>query len=310
MGNDSINNGDRGLRPLNSGLQKIAIEELNEVPERVNDDIQALREWVQKQPHLKSRTSDQFLVAFLRGCKFSIEKAKKKLDKFYTLRHTLPEIYLNRSVDSKIMEIIKTGVALRLPKPEGYAGPVISIIRVAAYDLNKYSFPEIIKTGTIIGDIQFMEEDNCTISGLVEIMDMTDVTVNHLFHLNPAFLKRCSHYSDEGMPLRHKGIHFICTIPQFDSAYSTLKSLMGNKEIEKSKFMEMIWKCLPKEYGGTNGTVDEIIDFWTKKVQEYEDFFEEEKQYGSDEKLRTDDQPNLDSIYGCDGSFRMLSDVD
>lgn len=94
---------------MNSGLQKIAIEELNEVPERINDDIQALREWVQKQPHLKSRTSDQFLVAFLRGCKFSIEKAKKKLDKFYTLRHTLPEIYLNRSVDSKVMEIIKTG---------------------------------------------------------------------------------------------------------------------------------------------------------------------------------------------------------
>lgn len=164
-----------------------------------------------------------------------------------------------------------------------------------------------------------MEEDNCTISGLVEIMDMTDVTVNHLFHLNPAFLKRCSYYSDEGMPLRHKGIHFICTIPQFDSAYSTLKSLMGNKENRKIKIhgndMEGLYKCvpkecLPKEYGGTNGTVDEIIDFWTKKVQEYEDFFEEEKQYGSDEKLRTDDQPNLDSIYGCDGSFRMLSDVD
>lgn len=91
-------------------LQRIAVEELNEVPERINDDIQALREWVLKQPHLKSRTSDQFLVAFLRGCKYSLEKAKQKIDKFYSLRSTIPEIYNNRSIDDpKVLEIIKTG---------------------------------------------------------------------------------------------------------------------------------------------------------------------------------------------------------
>lgn len=91
-------------------MQKIAVEELNEVPDRVKDDIQALREWVLKQPHLKSRTSDQFLVGFLRGCKFSIEKAKQKIDKFYSLRATLPEIYENRNIDDpKVLEIIKTG---------------------------------------------------------------------------------------------------------------------------------------------------------------------------------------------------------
>lgn len=91
-------------------LQKIAIEDLNEVPERINDDIQALREWVLKQPHLKSRTSDQFLVSFLRGCKYNMEKAKQKIDKFYSLRATLPEIYENRNVDDpKVLEIIKTG---------------------------------------------------------------------------------------------------------------------------------------------------------------------------------------------------------
>lgn len=101
---------ERGLRPLSSELQKIAIEELNEVPERIYEDIQKLRDWVLKQPHLKSRTSDQFLVAFLRGCKFSLEKAKEKLDKFYSLRATIPEIYKDRDLsDPKILEIIKTG---------------------------------------------------------------------------------------------------------------------------------------------------------------------------------------------------------
>lgn len=210
-------------------------------------------------------------------------------------------------------------VALRLPTPKGYSGPVISIIRVAAYDINKYSFPEIIKVGTMIGDIQFMEEDNCTVSGMVEIMDMTDVTLNHLFHLNPSFLKKCSAYSDEAMPLRHKGIHFVCTIPQFEGAYNTLKSLMGNKDNRKIQIhgsdMEGLYKFVPKEYlpveyGGTNGTIEEIIQYWSKKVMESRDFFVEEQKYGSDESLRAGEPVNYETLYGCDGSFRMLSNVD
>lgn len=101
---------DKGLRPLSPELQKIATEELNEVPERISDDIEALRAWVLKQPHLRSRTSDQFLVGFLRGCKYSTEKAKKKIDKFYSMRATIPEIYENRNLDDpKVLDIIKTG---------------------------------------------------------------------------------------------------------------------------------------------------------------------------------------------------------
>lgn len=81
------------LRPLTEALQKKAIDELNENPNRIAEDIQAFKEWISKQPHLRSRTSDQFLVAFLRGCKYSLEKAKKKLDSYYTLRTNFPDLF-------------------------------------------------------------------------------------------------------------------------------------------------------------------------------------------------------------------------
>lgn len=314
------NNVDYRLRPLSSELQKIATEELNEVFERIEDDIQALREWISKQRHLRSRTSDQFLVAFLRGCKYSIEKAKQKIDNFYSMRATLPQIYQNRTVDDpKVLEIIKTGVCLRLPTPTGYSGPLISIIRTAAYDINKYSFSDIIKVGTMISDIQLMEEDNCSVSGMIEIMDMTNVTANHLFHLNPSVVKKCAAYTDEAMPFRHKGIHFVCTIPQFESAYNTLKKLMGNKDNRKIQIhgndLESLYKfvpkeCLPVEYGGTNGTIEEIIQHWSKKILDYRDFFIEEQNYGSDENLRLGEPVNYEHLSGCDGSFRMLNEFD
>lgn len=164
-----------------------------------------------------------------------------------------------------------------------------------------------------------MEDDNCTVSGLVEIMDMTDVTLSHLLHLNPSFLKKCSTYSDEAMPLRHKGIHFVCTIPQFNSAYGTLKSLMGNKDNRKIQVhgsdMESLYKFVPKEYlpaeyGGTNGTTEEIIQYWSKKIMDSRDFFTEEAQYRSDESLRVGEPVDYENLYGCDGSFRLLTDID
>lgn len=98
------------VRPLPPTLQKIAIEQLNEDPARVADDIQALKTWIEQQPHLRARTDDQFLLAFLRGCKFSLEKAKSKIDKYYMLRSKFPDLFALRDLDDpKIREIIKLG---------------------------------------------------------------------------------------------------------------------------------------------------------------------------------------------------------
>lgn len=98
------------IRSLSPSLQKIAIEELHEVPDKIKSDIDNFREWIHKQAHLKARTSDQFLITFLRGNKYSLEKAKYKFDMFYTLRTTLPSIFSDRNVDDpKVIEILRLG---------------------------------------------------------------------------------------------------------------------------------------------------------------------------------------------------------
>lgn len=108
MSNGSLSN---DIRPLQPGLQQIAIEELNEVPSRVASDIAALREWVQLQPHLCSYLGDQFLLSFLRGSKFSLEKAKSKIDRFYTLQAAIPEVFNEHRLadDVQVLEIIRLG---------------------------------------------------------------------------------------------------------------------------------------------------------------------------------------------------------
>lgn len=89
------------IRKLSIELSKVAENELNEEPARLQKDIDALKAWIKQTPHLKSRDDDQFLVAFLRGCKFSIEKAKVKLDLFYTVRQLTPEVMSDRDPMNK-----------------------------------------------------------------------------------------------------------------------------------------------------------------------------------------------------------------
>lgn len=72
------------VRPLSPDLAALAKRELNETPERLVSDLLSLKEWIKQSPHLRVRTDDQFLVTFLRGCKFSLDKAKQKFDLYYT----------------------------------------------------------------------------------------------------------------------------------------------------------------------------------------------------------------------------------
>ena len=97
------------IRPINEELQKIAKEELNEEsPEKIQEFLIAFREWIRKSPYLKGRTDDQFLVTFLRGCKYSLERAKQKYDMFYTVRTHIPELLKDRDpLIEKISKVIR-----------------------------------------------------------------------------------------------------------------------------------------------------------------------------------------------------------
>jgi hypothetical protein len=98
------------VRPLSDALTQKAAVELNEVPDEIQSNLEAIKQWLQKSPHITARTDDQFLLAFLRGCKYSLEKVKTKLDMFYTVRSALPHISLRRNpADERTQDILLKG---------------------------------------------------------------------------------------------------------------------------------------------------------------------------------------------------------
>jgi hypothetical protein len=137
------------IRRIPKSLQKRATNELNESPKDIAKNIESLKLWIQQTEHLNARTDDQFLLTFLRGSKHNIEKAKAKIEMFYTCRTALPEIMSNRDpLNPHLLEIIRLGVGIPLPLTEKPDSSRVLLIRPGAYDATKYSIIDVMKVST------------------------------------------------------------------------------------------------------------------------------------------------------------------
>lgn len=72
-------------------------EELKRNPELKEADVQMLREWCDKQPHLP-KTSDSELALFLHSNYYRLEPTKTTIDTFFTVRSHVPEFFCNRDL--------------------------------------------------------------------------------------------------------------------------------------------------------------------------------------------------------------------
>ena len=93
-------------------LMKAAEEEFDETPKLLKTSLEDLKSWLAKSPHLKSICQDdQFLTTFLRGCKYSLERTKEKLDNFHAVKACTPEWFDNWDpLDPAVQEILNDGL--------------------------------------------------------------------------------------------------------------------------------------------------------------------------------------------------------
>lgn len=217
------------IRPLNKELQAVAEAELFEKPERIQADIDALRTWLAKTPHLKTRTDDQFLVNFLRGCKYSLERTKEKIDAYYTIRGAIPEMFGNRQITEKTIEYIKMGVIIPLPHTEVPGGPRVTLVRNCCYDPEQVNVFDIFKATSLIQDIMMYEDDNMIVSGSLSILDVKGATMAHFRQFTPTMMKKMTMAWQEANPLRIKGLYYVNTPSFFASTFNVFKVFLNEK---------------------------------------------------------------------------------
>ncbi|XP_061395797.1 clavesin-2-like [Musca vetustissima] len=303
------------IKPLTAELQKIAIDELGEVPERIPEDLLALKTWIRQQPHLRARDDDQFLIQFLRGCKYSLEKAKVKLDLYFSLRTKYPEMLAVYDVDdAKFKEVFHLGCFTLLPTPLNENGPRILFYQYN-YDATKMTIEEMYNPTSAMLELTILTDPYAGIHGLVYIFDMAKATTRHILQLTPNVCKRAVTYLEKSLPLRVRGVYFInvpnaaLRIVKFITSLCSEKIqkkiyVLGHSVMDLTQYIPL--KYLPIDYGGENGLLRDLNRQYFKRFEQYRDYFRENAQYGTDESLRVGENFDLDGLYGVGGSFRQL----
>ncbi|XP_073846855.1 alpha-tocopherol transfer protein-like [Musca autumnalis] len=306
----------RNISILSEELQKIANEELGEVPTRIAEDLATLRLWLEHQPHIKYRDDDQFLLQFLRGSKYSMEKAKTKLDLYYSLKSRYPEMLNLCDVDDvKFREVCNLGTFQTLPKPVNDIGPRIIVGRFC-YPTNKYTIEDIFQAGCGLHEMLLVQDPYACICGIVYIVDFKEATASHFLQMTPNFCMKLVSFFEKAMPLRIKSVYYINTSEAAQQFFKILFPFFSQKLRERIHVMgddltEMIKdlspESLPQDYGGNLKSLRELTLDFNKNWDSFREFFKENLNYGTDETLRPGKPLDIDGLFGVGGSFRKLN---
>ncbi|KAK4879673.1 hypothetical protein RN001_007819 [Aquatica leii] len=304
------------IRFLSKELEEVAVKELNEKPERRQYDLESIREWISKQPHLKVKTDDQWLINMLRCCKFSLEKTKKRIDLLCSIKTLTPEVFENRDPFlPEIQGLLNCGCVLPLPKENNPIAPRTILIRMLE-KTTKYKVIDGIKLILMIFEILINEDDNFIIVGSQVLEDYKELSFKHIQMATPSVVKQAIICLLSTYPVRANSFHVINSSDLFISALYLVKPFLSKKLLsrlhiynndEQNQIKSHIpLQILPKEYGGTGPSVEELTAEWKQKVESYKDWYAEDYLYRSDETKRIGNHFFYDDILGTDGSFRKL----
>ncbi|XP_075226753.1 alpha-tocopherol transfer protein-like [Lycorma delicatula] len=280
----------------------------------VKQDIEHLKTWVNKQPHLPHVADDELLETFLFSCKNSLETAKTKLDQYYTVRATMPEYFLER--DPTNPQLQKHMLYTPLPRltKEGYR-----VIFVKFYDTDPSNFDPLTtnKGALMLCEVLFRWE-KC--AGILVIYDTEGLTLAHTGAVTIRMTKNFIQCALSAFPQRVKGIHLINTSPVAQAFLNFNKMFLKDKiknrifmhTKESSTLFDHVSKeIIPQEYGGTFPcTMTQVREFTIKNLENYKNLFLKEKDIMADltKKAANGETSALEEaeLFGIQGSFRSI----
>ena len=302
---------------LSPEILQRATDELDEDDNRRAQNVQILREWLKKNPHLKSCPTDaKFLLKYLRGCKYSLEKCKKKIDITLTVRTLLPEFCSGwNPMLPEIQQALACGGSLPIPGFD-QKGRKVVIIRGGAHDPEVMKFEAVQKASFMVMEILEDECEQMFITGLVIIFDMEGYGMGHFTQAPLPLMKKLQNSWEDANPLRPQSMHILRTPSFFNTFYALINTIMKEKMKQRmrvhgddleSLHKEISKEILPKEYGGEGMSIEELTNYWKKKCESRSEWLMQRENMKTDESRRPGEPQTSETMFGMVGSFRKLN---
>ncbi|XP_077261244.1 retinol-binding protein pinta-like [Temnothorax americanus] len=298
-----------------------AATQLNETDKNRENSIAEIRHWIEENDDLLRGQLDDFLILrFLRVCKFNFEKTKIRIRNHYQQRSDLPEWYMNKDPFlPELQELLDMGMYLPLRNPDDQ-GRLVIILRLI-YNPKKHQVADIAKVGMMALETAIKYYPAASIHGYTLFIDLANITVRHIAQYGPYMLKNSVRLW-QNYPMRIQLINMFNAPLIFDYTAKILKSLMTEKL--KNRFnvhsdntthnclKDIPANILPVECGGTDGTIQELTEYWKKLIEENRDSLLNEddkivsKQYMQN---RLKDNPaNIKYDDDTDGTIQVLTE--
>ncbi|XP_029166217.1 retinol-binding protein pinta-like [Nylanderia fulva] len=272
---------------LTSEQKEYAAKVLNESDEGRENAISEIKRWIQESD-LRARTDELFILRFLRACKFDMDKTKTKIKNYQKQRTNLSEWYGNRDpLQQKLQELLDLGICLPLRKLDNQ-GRMVFVARLV-HDPNVFTLSEAIKVSLMIIDVALRDSVEASLYGLVIIIDLEHASLRHVPQARPTILMNMVHAWQGCYPIRIQVINHINTPEYAKYVLSIIRYFLSNKLKERffvhsrnsahDCFKDVPANILPVEYGGTDGTIQELIEYWKKVIEENREWFIEDENY-------------------------------
>ncbi|EZA49213.1 alpha-tocopherol transfer protein-like isoform X1 [Ooceraea biroi] len=261
-------------------------EECKRNPELKLSDMEMLKDWMDKQPHLP-KINMLYLVMFLHSNYYRIEPTKQTIDNFFTARTHTPEIFSNRdpvarkelrkafttayeccSIKLLRKNIFKRKQLLKLMikhekelnqcfclnraivplKYETKEGYIVTLAKFLDPDPTQFDSLECSKYMLMTCEVQNIVRG--TSKGLVVVLDAADLSFGHVARMDLMKLKKMMYYIQEAAPVRIKALHIINTMPVVDRLFNLMKPFIKTELLDLLHFhssLNTLMECLPIE---------------------------------------------------------------
>ncbi|VVC40931.1 Cellular retinaldehyde binding/alpha-tocopherol transport,CRAL/TRIO, N-terminal domain,CRAL-TRIO lipid [Cinara cedri] len=247
-------------------------------PEKIEDDIDVLIEWLSKQPHLPNITDRQWLKHFLIGRKNNLPMTKKVIESYFTVREEIPGLFNDMTSDAEwIQSAVKVGKLSLLPKMTPEANRVHIIRSIENRDVE---FNAMVMCKGSLKTIDYLMRRE-PIYGMIFLLDLKYCQLSYLLSFTPSLTKNLMRCIDEATPLRVRGVHYV-NPPKFVARLVNFFKIFMPSKIQDRicvhETFDTLYDYIPKdvlpyEYGGTAGSVEKFENDFMESVKEDDEWY-------------------------------------
>ncbi|XP_044743838.1 retinol-binding protein pinta [Chrysoperla carnea] len=262
-------------------------QHFDETDESRERNVNEIRTWIEENGNFfLARTDYVWILSFLRGCKYDIEKTKKKIHSHLKLKESAPEWFQNRNPNlPELKELFKVGVFIPLRERDS-ENRLVCIVRAGAHNPYKHKQDNVFKISKMILEAAIQEMEAVTIYGVVVVVDMANVAMGHAIQLTPSRIKKAV-TAWENYYVKPKQMNFIKAPSYINVILNVFKSFMSTKlknrvhiyndSVPLDTVVEK--RILPKDYGGDGRNLQELQDYWHEKCLNLTEWFADDEKY-------------------------------